>query len=260
MATKSLAIVGFITLVIAGVLLAVYMARFIPSITGALESGTAYMSAILSPRQNQSNLTVIPQTTLPFSKNIGGALGQPATSTVQKTTHTITKKTSPEKHISHTRKHTRWYATGKKTTYQIYPRGKQSTTTAPKYYGLPDLATTITAVGYLTGTSTSSFVVSNTIPAHTQVAVKFKIMNQGTNVSGPWNLEIHIPTELNSTYPSKTIKSLLPGQPEDFMVHFTNAIAGANKKIIVIADPKNKIKESNEKNNSASVSITVLGN
>ncbi|HEC94155.1 MAG TPA: hypothetical protein ENI56_02165 [Candidatus Kaiserbacteria bacterium] len=260
---KSLAIVGFSALVIAGIALAIYMARFAPFVIGTFESGTAYMSAILTPQPSQSNLTVVPQTTLPFGKKTGGntgeVIGQLATSTKQKTSHTTGKKTASKK-ISQVHRNAQWHTTGKKTTYQIYPHGKQGATTVPKYYGLPDLATTITAVGYLTSSSTNSFVVSNTIPAHAQVAVKFRITNQGTNVTGPWNLEIHIPTELNSIYQSKTIKSLVPGQPEDFMVHFTNAIAGTNEKIIVVADPKNQVKESNEKNNSASVGITILKN
>ena len=262
-ALKSLAIVGFSTLVVAGIAIAVYMARFTPFVIGTFESGTAYMSAILSPHPSQSNLTVVPQTSLPFGKETGGNTGgitrQLATSTKQKTAH-ITEKETVSKKISHAHRNTQWHTTGKKTTYQIYPNGKQSVATVTKQYGLPDLATTIITVGYLTSSSTSSFVVGNIIPAHKQVAVKFRVMNQGTNITGPWNLEIHIPTELDSTYQSKTIESLVPGQPEDFMVHFTNATPGANKKITVVADPKNQVRESNEKNNSASVGITILGN
>ncbi len=247
-ALKSLAVIGFIALIIAGILLAIYTARFMPSITGAFESGTAYMSGILLPQPQKNKLTVIPQTTVSSDNAV-------ATSTKKLSTKTVNKPTI----ANNTNKPISWRAE-KKITNQLYPTGGQTVATTTSYYGLPDLATTITAVGYLTGTSTDNFIASNTIPAHAQVAVKFRVINQGTNVTGRWSLEIHIPTELNSIYQSKMIQSLLPGQPEDFIVHFTNAIAGTNKKITVTVDPKNQIKESNKKNNSATVGITILGN
>ncbi len=260
---RGLAIVGFITLVVAGIMFAIYVARFTPSVVGTLESGTAYITNIVFQKTKQNELTIVPQhTTLPFSKNNSKKSGETINQPVHYKTQTVrsltVKKSTQKQHYSRATQNRRW-RTSKETTNQLYPAGKTKATT-PKYYGLPDLITTITAVGYLTGTSTSSFVSSNTIPPHKQVAVKFRVMNQGTNITGPWNLEIHIPTELNFIYAPKIIKSLLPGQPEDFMVHFTNAISGTNKKITIIADPKNLIKESKENNNSASVSVTILGN
>ncbi len=243
-----LAIVGFITLIGAGIMFAVYSARFTPSIIGTFESGTAYIHGTFFKNTKQTNLTIVPQQTkLPFKKKSDNNIKNYSTT---KNTRNLSVKKST--------KNVQWHA-GKETGSKLYPLGTH-TITAPKYYGLPDLVTTIMSVGYLNGTSTSSFIKTLVIPAHMQVAVKFRVVNQGTNITGPWNLEIHIPTELNFIYSPKTIKSLLPGQPEDFIVHFTNAIAGANKKITIIADPKNLIKELKENNNSSSVSVTILGN
>lgn len=254
-AIKSLAVIGLITLIMAGIMLAVYMVRFVPSVIGGFESSTVYLSGIISSNTTRNNLTVVPQTTIPFSKEApkkGSSLF--ATSTNENKI----KSTKPiqDKHVSN---HT-WAGKGKKITTQLYGVNGNSAKPTSKYYGLPDLVTTITSVGYIVSTSTNTFVKSTIIPPHKQVEVKFRIMNKGTNVTGPWSFEIHLPTEVNSIYPSKIIKSLAPGQPEDFIVHFTNAQVGVNRKIEIVADPNVKVKELHKKNNIASVNITILKN
>ncbi len=247
--------IGFVVVIIGGILLAVYTSRFIPSVFTSFETATVYMSNIIS-HKTPNKLVIVPQ-------DIRINFGNTASSTVATTTKTAQKNdTSDTKKATATKTNkihkTSWSANNT-ISNQIYSNGAKNKKIIQHYYGLPDLAVTMTAYGYLNGTSTSSFVASAVIPAHMQVAVKFRVTNKGTNVTGPWHLTIHIPTEINSVYLSGTLQSLLPGQPEDFIVHFTRAIPGANKKITVNVDPDNTIKESDENNNTFSINVTVLG-
>lgn len=242
--------IGFVVVIIGGILLAVYTSRFIPSVFTSFETATVYMNNIIS-HKTPNNLVVVPQDIRINFRNT-------ASSTVATTTKTAQKNdTSNTKKATETNK-TSWSANNP-ISNQIYSNGAKNKKIIQHYYGLPDLAVAMTAYGYLNGTSTSSFVASAVIPAHMQVAVKFRVTNKGTNVTGPWHLTIHIPTEIDSVYSSRTLKSLLPGQPEDFIVHFTHAIPGANKKITVNVDPDNTIKESDKNNNTFSINVTVLG-
>ena len=255
---QGLAIVGFVALIIAGILLAIYASRFVPTAAEGLSSAAVSFSQIFTPSK-PSTLSVVP--------NLSTIT---ATSTVSKETnagHTSRNKTAPHKISSVAKTHSLAKKhTATKIFHPIQKAGKQTTS---KYlihgkrvalHGLPDLVTHISAVGYLTSTSTSSFVAAPTIPFGTRVAVKFTITNIGTNVAAPWSFSASIPTQVNYIFNSVAQQPLNPGDHIDYLLSFDHANMGTNQTISVTANPKHTITESNFTNNSAAESVTVLGN
>ncbi len=239
-ALHGLAVVGFITLIVLGIMLAIYSARFVPMAVSRVGSAAVYLSQVFTPA-SKSDLQVVPQ--VPFDTN--GVVSTSTATTTDNSTTVISpllgNKPAP---VANT--------PGPKTTTTINPGGAS---TAP-LSGLPDLAVTITQTGYLTGPSTDDFVAGNTVPTGTNPAVKFSITNVGTNVSGTWNFSANLPTSNSFTYTSNPQQSLRPGERIDFTLGFNQA-QGGNRTITITADPSNQIVESNEGNNSAAQSITI---
>ena len=239
-AVYGLAGVGFIALVAAGMWLAVYSARFVPTAVNSLSAAAVSLGALFVPAPD-NGLAVVPTatTTIPFG-------GEDATSTP--TTTPSTGNTSPSTPVTP--------SAGKETT-SVTQIG--SGTTTPSLYGLPDLATKITAIGYLATTSVDSFVASTTVPHGARPAVKFTIKNVGTNATGKWRFSASIPTETAYLYVSDLQQSLLPGESIDYTLGFDQSKKGADQRISISANYDNKIVETTTNNNGASATITVLG-
>ncbi|MEK7201495.1 MAG: CARDB domain-containing protein, partial [Patescibacteria group bacterium] len=244
-AIYGLAVVGFITLVTLGVSLAVYSARYVPTVVSYLDTtiptvvsriGTAAvsLSQIFTPAPKPS-LSVVStaSTTIWFGT---------APSTVARATSTPAISI-PKKPLS-----AALTTAGGKTneTYQI-----SGTSGATALSGLPDLVMNITAVGYFTSTSTDSFVASSTVPSGYRPAVKFTIKNVGTNAASPWRFSASIPTSSNFIYQSIPQQSLNPGDYIEYTLGFDQAIAGTDKMISVTANFDHAVAESNTNNNSA---------
>ena len=231
-AIHGLAAVGFVTLIALGIWLAVYSARYVPSAVGRLGAAAVSLSQVFTSAPAPS-LSIVPtaSTTIPF-----GASSTASTGTAQ----TAPKPVPP----------TAGAETG--GTYQIGSG-------APALSGLPDLVVTISAVGYLTSTSTSSFVATTTVPYGENPAVKFTVKNIGTNVAGPWRFSASIPTSSNSIYQSVPQQSLNPGDYIEYTLGFSQPNAGANQTISVTANFDHAVTESNTNNNSASAKLTILG-
>jgi len=249
-ALKSLAIVGFIALIVTGILLAIYASRFVPKVVEGIGSATVSFSQIFTPVE-RGTLSVVQN----IHNNKG--IGATATSTVSTKTKTTTPTVTHLK-IPATHKITRHTTKKGERTTNVYPIN--GTYTAPMLHGLPDLVTHISAIGYLTGTSTSSFVAATTTPFGTRVAVKFAITNIGTNIAGPWSFSASLPTQVNYIFNSVTQKKLDPGDHIDYILSFDQANKGTNQTISITVNPKHVVKESDFVNNSAPKSITVLGN
>ena len=236
-AVTGLAIVGFIALVAAGMWLAVYSARYMPTIANRIGAAAVSLSSVFGSDNGSPSLSVVSNasTTIPFGNGTStSATSTPATSTP--VSHPSTPSAGP----------------------------KTSTTTAVggtggSLYGQPDLIVTISAVGYLTSSSTDSFVAATTVPHGATPAVKFTVKNVGTNVAGSWRFSASIPTTSNPIYQSIPQQSLNPGDYIDFTLGFTQPSAGSNQTISVTADFDHSVAESNENNNSTSASITILG-
>jgi hypothetical protein len=230
-AVNALATVGFIALLIIGITLAIYSARYVPAAVSKL-AGFSNNSNNSAP----NSLNVVSSTSTAPYTNDGNAVLTQTTTTVAPTTVTTvnTADTAP--------------ATKQPASTASHPR-------AP--YGLSDLSVTIIATGYLASNSTDSFVPANIIPPGARPAVKFSIANNGTNVTGPWSFLAQIPSINNNVFNSPVEPSLNPGDHTVFTLGFNEAIPGPAQTITVVADPNNAIFESNEGNNSASAAVTI---
>ncbi len=237
-AVNSLAIVGFIVLVIIGMALAVYAARFVPGTMSRIGSAAVYLSSQVFPTEEDTDLVVVPPTeTVPFGDDV-----IVATSTAATTTTTVVTTPAPV------------------TT----PRpGTQTTVvttvgTAPaNYSGLPDLVIESVTTGYLNSSDTSTFRSSDEVPDGKRGAIKFTIANRGTNVSGRFEFEAELPTTRTYTYTSKAQQSLRPGERIEYVLGFDQTREGNNRTITIEVDQDDDINESNESNNDRSVTIDI---
>lgn len=234
---NGLAVAGFIALMVAGMWLAVYSTRFVPEVAGRIGSAAVYLSSVFTP---EPSLSVVPQATTTPSTSAT------STATTTKPLEIITIPSSnPVKPVA-----------GNKIdgVQQI------GTTTPGTPYGYPDLTVKIVATGYLATTSASSFIASSTVPAGARPAVNFIIKNSGTNITGPWSFSASIPTQSSYIFQSQPQQTLAPGDSIEYTLGFDQATTGTNKAISITANPGNTLTESDTANNTASTSITILGN
>jgi subtilase family serine protease len=241
----SLAVVGFIALVVLGLWLAVYLARSLSG-EGGLGAVADYIGAMFTPRTDPA-LSVVPtaSTTISFgeSTTTDASAGTGATSTATTTAKKTVAATYPT-----------YYRTAT-TTYPV--TGATRVRTTPTYTGNPDLIVTIVSVGYIN--SSGDFVASSTIDDSDDLAAVILVTNIGTNKSGPWDIKVSVPTSSDATFTrTETMASLEPSQPVTIDLKLTKGTprTGTND-IIVTVDPDNDIVESKETNNAATKSITV---
>jgi hypothetical protein len=239
-AVNGLAVFGFIMLIVFGIWLAIYVARFVPTALSRIDAAGVYLASVFVPAP-APGLSVVSTatTTLPFETTDPATTT--ATSTVAVATTTPVKRTPPSNPVA-----------GNETggTYQV-GNGQ------PSLYGLPDLAVTIDASGYLTSSSTSSFVAATTIPAGDIPAVEFTVKNVGTNTAAPWRFSASIPTATNYIYQSIPQQSLNPGDYIDYTLGFSQPTVGTNETISVTANFDHAISESSTANDSASTQVTI---
>lgn len=232
----TLAIVGFIALIGASMWLAVYSTRYVPTVVNRVGSAAVYLGSVFSSA-DKPTLSVIPtqvaSTIISFDD---------ASSTVSTNAGSTSKPVTP-KVVTPT--------AGKKVTNTYQMTGS----TAP--YGLPDLVMRIDAVGYLTSTSTNSFVASSTVPLGNMVAVKFTVTNIGTNISGFWRIHT---VALTQVFDSPLLESIVPGSNASGVFYVDKANSGENQMISVTANFDRTVSESNFDNNNASAKVTIRGN
>lgn len=239
-AINGLAVVGFVALVIAGIWLAIYSTRFVPTVVSRIGVAAVYLGSVFTPAKGPS-LSVVQNPTASTTISFGTA-----DSTASTSASSSVVAPANSKPITTT--------AGEKTnsTYQIGG-------TTNVLSGLPDFYINITDVGYLVTTSADSFVTSSTVPAGSRPAVRFTIKNIGTNVASSWRFSASIPTQTSYIYQSQTQQSLNPGDSIDYTLGFDQAIAGSNKMISVTVNFDHTVGESNTNNNSASAQLTILG-
>lgn len=232
-AINGLAVVGFIMLVILGMALAVYAATYVPGALSRIGSAAVYLSSAFIAPTEETDLVVVPPTeTVPFGNDVPAATTTPAT-----TTPTVTPATP---------------VAGTPVTRVV----QVGTAPAP-LSGLSDLTVEDVVTGYLTTSNTSSFVKSNTVPDGKRGAVKFTVFNRGTNVSGRFEFEVELPTKKAYTYNSGNQQSLNPGERIEYVLGFDKTKDGDNRIITITVDPDKDIKESNEGNNTRSVTVDI---
>ncbi|KND49761.1 MAG: hypothetical protein AB203_01585 [Parcubacteria bacterium C7867-008] len=237
-AIQALAVVGFITLIIMGIVLAIYTARFVPDAVNRVGSAAVYLSQVFSPSDDE-NLTVVPQ--IPFENVVAST-----------TTATTTIPATPVATV----------IPGGATPAAVNP-GPRTTTTYPvgagsnaPLSGKSDLTVSITQTGYLTSDSTDSFISSKSVPDNKNAAVKFTVTNTGTNTTGAWEFRAELPTTSSYTFNSASQQSLRPGEKIDYVLGFDRARSG-DRTITITVDSGSDVNESNEGNNSDSESITI---
>ena len=234
-AVNGLAVVGFIALIIIGMALAVYAASFVPSAASRLGSAAVYLSSVFEPAGDEDpNLVVVPAPeTVP-----AGDVGAPTATTTPTETAPVATTPTP---VAQT-----------PTVRVVAVPG----TTAP-LTGLPDLVVENMQTGYLTSSNTNSFRASDSVPDGERGAVKFTVANRGTNSSGKFTFQATLPTTSTYTYNSSSQSSLNPGERIDYVLGFDKPKEGNNRTITIIVDRDRKVSESNETNNSKSVSIDI---
>lgn len=246
-AINGLAVVGFIALVAAGIWLAVYSTRFVPTVVNRIGVAAVYLGSVFTPADGPA-LSVVPSLTASTTILFGTASSSTPATTATTPTPVKPKPIATTPGIE---------------TSSTYPMSGTGST--PTLSGLPDLVTTINAVGYSATSSTESsavrksFVASSTVPVGFRPAVKFTIKNIGTNVTGQWRFNASIPTQTAYLYYSPFQQSLNPGDSIDYTLGFDQAIAGSNKMISVSANFDRVIAESDFNNNNASAQLTILG-
>lgn len=232
-ALTGLAVVGFITLIVLGILLAIYSARFVPAAVSRVGSAAVYLTQVFTPAPKDTDLQVVPQ--IPFEVATSTATTSPLVTAPVTTTKPVTYPTATNP--------------GTQTT-NTYGAG------TPTLYGQADLKVTITDVGYLALDNTNSFVSAKKVPDGKNAAVKFTVTNIGTNKSGTWSFQAQLPTTSSYTFTSDVQQSLNPNEHIDYVLGFDRARNG-DRDIMVIVDSGRNVSESNEANNTDTKTITI---
>jgi hypothetical protein len=237
-AQSALAIVGFIALILIGIGLAIYAARYVPLALNRLGTGAVSLSSVFTPAEEdpQEPAVVVSETTVPF---------EPIVTSTETVVEPTPAPTTPAP-----------AATG--VTYTP-PRTVTVPVTVPPQapYGRADLTVEITAVGYCSSDRVSSFRRSNEVPDGENGGIQFAVRNTGTNTSGQWDFEYDLPTSPALSRTVSNQRSLGPGDRMDFTLCFTEPRSGNNRTARIVVDSGRDVSESNENNNSDSAQIDI---
>ncbi len=234
-----LAVVGFTTLIGAGIWLALYSARFVPETMNRLGAAAVSLSQIFLPAPAYLSVVPTASTTISFGDNSSAT-----------PTTTIATPIVPAKPRVIAR-------TPGQETSGVFPIGSS---TPAVLSGLPDLILRLDGVGYFASSTADSFIATSTVPNGSRPAVQFTITNSGTNVAGPWRFSATIPTQTNYLYQSQLQQSLNPGDRIQYTLGFDQANRGSDQPISITANFDRSVAESNFNNNTVNTKITILGN
>lgn len=239
-AVNALAIVGFIVLIIIGMALAIYAARFVPGAVSRIGSAAVYLSSEVFAPTGEADLEVVPPVeTIPFGDDLVVATSTENATSTTDGTPTTPATTNPRP--------------GTPVTTVVPVQVPAST----NYSGLPDLVIENIITGYLSSSNTSSFRASSRVPDGERGAFKFTVVNRGTNISDRFEFEVKLPTTRTYTYTSKSQQALRPGERIEYVMGFDQTKEGENRTITIEVDPDNDIRESNENNNDKSITIDI---
>ena len=232
-ALTSLAIVGFVALIIIGILATIYAASFIPKMFSTSGSASAYLSGLADTSNPTPTTQPAPATTTP---------------TVTATLEPVAPPTAPVPAKQ----------TVTRTIYRTVVVPSQPVYTTPVYSGLSDLTVTVTDKGYLRNGNGGTFVSSSYVPNGYLGAVKYRISNLGTNISTSYRVAIAVDT--NGSRDNATVNggALPPNRSVDGIGSFTTT-NGGTAYITLTVDADNNVNESNESNNTASTNMTLGG-
>ncbi len=150
------------------------------------------------------------------------------------------------------------FVDGTGTTVTPVTPAKPVTPATPVVVGKADLVVRVISVGVLNPYN-NVFTQKSTVDAGERAAVKFEITNIGGSATGAWRFSALLPDNSAQVYNSGTERSLGAGDSIEFTMGFDNlARSGANT-LTISADDTNAVSESNENNNSASVTFYNTG-
>jgi hypothetical protein len=249
-AVSALAIVGFIALILLGMLLAIYAVRFIPAALSGIGEAAVSLSRVFTPDDGQVEVIEQPATpsdpgvvvTIPIgpetpTEPAPAAPTTPAPAAYQPSAPTYVPPTGY----------------GAQPPVIIPIQGQAQTG-----YGSPDLTVEIMAIGYVTRDgSASTFRESSRVPRGEQGAVKFRLSNRGTNASDRYEYEVKVKNDDNRTDTATgRAPSLAAGQSVITYAYFDARTSG-EAEIDIEVDSGNDVRESNERNNTDSDDISV---
>jgi hypothetical protein len=229
-AVGTLAIVGFLALILIGIVLAIYAARYIP---------IAFHSLTGSSYESQNSLTAVPSTTLAFNTT--------APAPVATTTYTVPAPTQPVQQSSGYQAPTQYQTYA--TTY--YTPGSTPVQVPVQNYGLANLTVRITDIGYYD--NDGRFVSDDTLNSDDELVVKMIVTNNGTNSTGNWNIRTVVPTESDRTFEfDQDEPSLQAGATLPLTLDLTRGRleVGDNQEIKVTVDADHDVNESDEDDNT----------
>ena len=232
-ALTSLAIVGFVALIIIGILATIYAASFIPKMFSTSGSASAYLSGLADTSNPTPTTQPAPATTTP---------------TVTATLEPVAPPTAPVPAKQ----------TVTRTIYRTVVVPSQPVYTTPVYSGLSDLTVTVTDKGYLRNGNGGTFVSSSYVPNGYLGAVKYRISNLGTNISTSYRVAIAVDT--NGSRDNATVNggALPPNRSVEGIGSF-DATSGGTATIRLSVDAGGNVAESNENNNTDVTTINVTG-
>jgi|GEM_PF-1479964 len=239
-AMGTLAVVGFIVLILIGIVLAIWAARYIPlAFSGATNSTTG------------NSLTTVPSTTLSFDTS------STVTSTTTATTTDYTVPAAPTQtaQVGATQYQPTQYQT---MAYPYYVPGSTQVQVPVSNYGLSNLTVKITDVGYFD--RDNHFVSDNSMNSDDELVVKILVTNTGTNSTGSWNFHAVIPTDNDKSFDfDQDEPSLAPGATLPLTLDLTRGklATGNNQQVKVTVDANHEVNESNENDNTDTADFDV---
>lgn len=117
-----------------------------------------------------------------------------------------------------------------------------------------DLSIRIISIGKMT--TEGQYVVTQAFSSGDVGSITFEVSNIGSETIPAWNFSAVLPTQDAYVYMSPSQKSLPAGAKATLTMSFDQIAAGV-KVVSITADPKNSVRESNERNNIATVSIST---
>lgn len=241
-ATTALAVVGFIVLILIGIALAIWAARYVPVALDRLGLAAVSISSDYEPAdgsEDEPGLDVIePGTEIPFEPVATTTPAEPAAPAAPTAPATGYQPTTPAP------------VPPRPVTVPVY-------VPPPAPYGKADLAVEITAVGYCTSDNPSSFRTSRDVPDDENGGFRFSVRNAGTNVSGDWDFTYELPTSPSLERTVSNQRSLKPGDRIEYTLCFTEPRSGSDRDISIEVDSDDDVDESNERNNTDSAEIDI---
>ncbi len=231
-AMNGLAIVGFGALIIAGIFLAIYAARYVPQTLSRL-SGAVILSSDTGTTTSETDTTDETPTNTVDTPN-------DTSNTPEEKPKTPSTPTTPPT--------VKPPVTGGPLIVPQYPRVISN---QPSLYGRADLAIINAEIGYMRG---STFVEDNEAPSNRDVAVRFTVKNNGTNAAGNWDVRVRVEGERAVTGSGGY---LMPGGTQNFNVRVENPEEGENLTVQIDVDYQDDLDESNERNNDEKLDIDV---